>query len=141
MLQLSELTNCPGVPPSGQLAITFPKPLAQTHPSADYLKQATSAASLGALHLQGLAPLLTLSIGEKPGWRARLPVSMCLGHLLCVSPVPKGQMPGPTSLMMTFRADFSGAAVGAGAVVAGAEVNGAVVGGAVEGTAVDGAGV
>ena len=66
---------------------------------------------------------------------------MCLGHLLCVSPVPKGQMPGPTSLMMTFRADFSGAAVGAGAVVAGAEVNGAVVGGAVEGTAVDGAGV
>ena len=62
-------------------------------------------------------------------------------NLLCVSPLPNGHMPGPTSLMMTFRADFCGAAVGAGAVVAGAEVDGTVVGGAVEGTAVDGAGV
>ena len=106
------------------------------HLFADHLVPATPAATLGAPRLcrevrasRAWHPLLPLSIGEKPGWRARLLVSVCLGNLLCVSPVPKGQMPGPTSLMMTFRADFTGAAM----------VAGALVGGAVEGTAVVGA--
>ena len=148
MLHLPGSIRWPGVPPSGQTAIIAPQSLAQVPLSADRLESATLAASPGALHLcRGVRTsrarllLLPLSMYKKLGWWARLQVSMCRGDLLCVSPLPKGQMPGPTSLMMTFRADLSGAAVGAGAGVAGGEVNCAVVGGDVEGTAVDGAGL